>query len=358
MTSQPLRSDWRAIRVHPHASMLQTMAVLSDGRLGIALVVDEQDRLIGTVTDGDMRRAILGRMSLDTPVSEVMEREFTTVAADITAQDALSLMHEKAIRQLPVCNTESKVVGIYVLEDLIEPVTRPNWAIIMAGGEGRRLWPLTEFVPKPMLPVGSQPVLEHVLAQLLRHGFRRVFISINYLGEQIVRHFGDGMRFGCSIEYLREDQPRGTGGSLSMLPGTPEHPVLVTNGDLLTNANLSELMAHHEAGGASATLCVHELTYQVPYGIVQCEGDEVMAIDEKPTQTELVNAGIYVLDPGLLTYVPSDGGDYPLPELIQEARTRGLKVGAYPIKDEWMDLGHLEEYDRMREGQNQQHDGE
>ena len=349
MTTQRMRADWRAVRVHPQASMLQTMAVLSDGRLGLALVVDETDRLVGTVTDGDVRRAILDRMGLDTPVSAVMERRFTSVAADVRANDALNLMHDKAIRQLPVCDARGLVVGIYVMEDLIEPVTRPNWVVMMAGGQGRRLWPLTDFVPKPMLPVGSQPMLEHILAQVVRHGFRRIFVSINHLGEQIERHFGDGQTFGCSIEYLREDRPLGTGGSLSLLPGPPEHPVLVTNGDLLTSVDLSELMDYHESGGAAATLCVRQLTYQVPYGIVKCDGDEVTAVDEKPAHTELVNAGIYVFEPSLLAYVPSDGSDYPLPALIAEAHSRGLKVRRFAIKEEWMDVGHLDEYERVRE---------
>lgn len=349
MTSQRIRTDWRSIRVHPQASMLQTMAVISDGRLGIALVVDKNDRLLGTVTDGDMRRAILRQVGLDAPVSSVMERRFTAVTPEVEPQEVLRLMHTRSIKQVPVCDADRRVIGLYVMEDFIEPASRPNWAVIMAGGEGRRLWPLTAYVPKPMLPVGNRPILELIMAQLVSHGFRRVFISINYLGDQIVRYFGDGRRFGCSIEYLREEEPLGTGGALSLLPEKPEHPLLVTNGDLLTNVSLSELMNYHQAHGAAATICVRELTYRVPYGAVRCEGDEVVALEEKPAHRELINAGIYVLDPCLLTYVPV-GQPYPLPSLIEKARARGLGVKAYFVQEEWMDIGHLEDYEQVRGG--------
>ena len=349
MAGKRMRTDWRSIRVHPHASMLQTMAVVSDGRLGIVLVVDEDDRLQGTVTDGDMRRAILRQVGLDAPVSSVMERRFTAVTPDVEPQAVLMMMHTRSIKQVPVCDAEGRVVGLYVMEDFIEPTTRPNWAIIMAGGKGRRLWPLTAYVPKPMLPVGNRPILEVIVAQLVSHGFRRIFISINYMGDQIVKHFDDGRRFGCSIEYLREDEPLGTGGALSLLPERPEHPLLVTNGDLLTNIDLSELMDYHQAHGAVATLCAREFTYEVPYGVVRCEDDRVLALEEKPVYRQLINAGIYVLDPCLLDYVPT-GQFYPLTNLIEEACARGLDVKAFFIQEEWMDIGHLEDYEQARSG--------
>lgn len=348
MTSQRMRTDWRAVRVHPNASMLQTMAVISDGRLGIALVVDENDRLLGTVTDGDMRRAILRQAALDTPVSSIMERGFTAVGPDAGQGDLLKLMHARSIRQVPVRDAEGKVIGLYIREDLSEPITRPNWAVIMAGGEGRRLWPLTAYLPKPMLPVGGQPIVELILAQVVHHGFRRVFVSINHLADQIVSHLGDGRPFGCSIEYLREKEPLGTGGALTLLPEIPQHPILVTNGDLLTNMDLSELMEFHQSHEAAATLCVRELSYQIPYGVVTCDDDEVIALEEKPAHTQLVNAGIYVLDPVLLGYLPRSQQSYPLPTLIEEARNHGLGAKAYRVKDEWMDVGHLEEYEQVR----------
>ena len=329
--------------------MLQTMAVISDGRLGIALVVDKNDQLLGTVTDGDMRRAILNHVELDAPVSSVMTRRFTMITPEAQPHEALELMHSRSIKQVPVCTSDGRVTGLYVIEDFTEPMCRSNWAVIVAGGKGRRMWPLTAYVPKPMLPIGNRPILELIVLQLVRHGFLQVFISINHLGEQIMRHFGDGRHFGCSIEYLHEEQPLDTGGALSLLPAKPEHPVLVTNGDLLSNVDLSKLMDYHQAHEASATVCVQEVTYRVPYGVVRYEGDEVVAIEEKPTLKEHINAGIYVLDPHLLTLIPT-GQPYPLPCLIEDARNRGLGAKVYFIHEGWMDIGHLDDYQQVHGG--------
>ena len=340
-----MRTDWRAVRVHPNASMLQAMAVVSDGRIGIALVVDEDDRLLGTVTDGDMRRAILQQQALDATVNSIMEREFTSVTIDADSTTVLDLMRTRSIRQVPVCDTDGRVVGLYLLDDLGEPQARPNWAVIMAGGQGRRLWPLTAYVPKPMLPVGGIPMIELILAQLVHHGFRRVFVSINHLADSIVSHLGDGHAFGCSVEYLRETEPLGTGGSLKLLPEAPKQPILVTNGDLLTDVDLSELMGFHDAHEASATLCVRQYSYRIPYGVVTCDGDDVISIDEKPAHEQLINAGMYVLNPELLDLLPQAHQSYPLPRLIDEAHESGLGVKAFAVEGEWTDVGHLEDYD-------------
>jgi dTDP-glucose pyrophosphorylase/predicted transcriptional regulator len=342
-----MRKDWRSIRVHPQASIMQTMAVVSDGRLGIALVVDENDILLGTVTDGDMRRAILRQVGLDESVSSVMQRQFTAVGPEADARQTVRVMRERSVKQVPVCEDDGRVLGIYILDDLIEPVARPSWAVIMAGGQGKRLWPLTSYLPKPMLPVGTQPLLELILAQLQRHGFQRVFIAINYQGDQITRYFGNGQSFGCSIEYLCEEKPLGTGGPLSLLPERPEHPLLVTNGDLLTDVDLSDLMDFHQASRAAATLGTRELVYRLPYGVVHCEGNDVVSLAEKPTHRQLVNAGIYVFDPELLAYVPVNE-EYQLPSLVEEARNHGQKVKAYRIREQWLDVGQLEDYERVR----------
>ncbi len=352
MTSQIMRTDWRSISVRPKASTLQTMSVLSDGRLGIALVVDETDGLLGVVTDGDIRRAILKEVGLDAPISSLMESRFTAVAPETEPREVLKLMQTRSIRQVPVCNTEGRVMGLYVLEDLIEPpASRPNWVVIMAGGRGRRLRPLTDYIPKPMLPIDGRPLLEGVLDRVTSCGFRRVFISINYRGEDIVRHFSDGRRFGCSIEYIKEEQPLGTGGALSLLPETPSEPLLVTNADVLTDVDLAEVMDYHNSHSAAATLCVHEIRYRWPYGVVSCKGDEVVGLDEKPAHTETVNAGVYVLDPSLLGLVPQARGNYPITSLIQETQKRGLGVKAYMIKGKWMDVGRLEEYEYARQAE-------
>lgn len=349
MSQRRMRTDWRAVRVHPNASMLQTMTVISDARLGIALVVDGNDRLLGTVTDGDMRRAILRQAGLDSPVHSIMQSQFIFATPEMEERDILRLMRGHSIRQIPVCDGEKRVLGLHFLEEFLDPEARPNWAVIMAGGEGKRLWPLTAYVPKPMLPVGQRPILELILEHLVHHRFQHVFIAVNYMGDQIIRHFGDGERFGCSIRYLREAEPLGTGGALSLLPSRPEEPILVTNGDLLTDVDLSKLMEFHRSSGASATLCVRELTYRMPYGVVCCEGEDVKGLREKPAHREIINAGVYVLEPSLVARVPSDEA-YPITNLIEAACGEGRKVKAFIIQEAWKDIGSLDEYQQAVSG--------
>lgn len=349
MSTGRMRIDWRSVRVHPMASMLQTMTVVSDGRIGIALVVDEKDHLIGTVTDGDMRRAILRGLPVDSPVIQVMQRDCTYVLPDDSLVDVINTMHKLAIRQIPVQNKSGKVIGIYVLEDLTEPRTRPNWAVLLAGGEGKRLWPMTAYVPKPMLPIGGRPVLELALTQLYRHGVKRAFISVNHLGDQIINYFGDGNNIGCSIEYLREDHPLGTGGPLALLPEIPDHAMLVINGDLVTDIDVSKLLDYHDSHEGAATVCVRELTVELPYGVVSCRNDDVVALQEKPTHEAIINVGIYVLNPAVLKLLPQNPREFPITDLIDEVRIQGMGVKAYMMKDDWLDIGRLEDYQNAQQ---------
>lgn len=325
------------------------MEVIDRGVMEIALVIDEQERLLGTVTDGDIRRAILCGLALETPVSEVMNRHFTAVGAEVSPKEVLSLMVARSLKQIPVLAPEGRLLGLHVLPDLIGGVSeRSHWAVIMAGGEGRRLRPLTEAVPKPMLPVGNQSILERIITQLVAHGFRRIFLAINYLGFKIEEYCGDGRRFGCRIDYLRESRPLGTAGPLSLLPEHPEHAVLVANGDLVTELNFSALMDYHTQQKHAATLCVREFAYQVPYGVVQVNGQQVISIEEKPLRRFLINAGIYVIEPEALALVPQ-GAEFNMPDLLETLKARGEAVGAFPIREYWLDIGRLEDYQLANE---------
>jgi dTDP-glucose pyrophosphorylase len=319
------------------------MLAIDRGRLGIALVVDADGRLLGTVTDGDLRRAILRGVALDAAIDRVMNRDFTAVGRDATVSSVLELMRVRSIRQIPVLDAGGCMIALYFLPDLVEPSTRPNWAVIMAGGEGRRLRPLTEETPKPMLPVGERPLLENTVALLVSHGFRHLFISIHHLGDQIQTHFGDGEKFGCHIAYLRERKPLGTAGALSLLPERPRDPLLVVNGDLLTDVNLSALMDYHVETGCAATQCVREYVFQIPFGVVRCEEGQVIGVEEKPLQRLLINAGIYVLSPALLKLVPVDH-EISMPDLLAQARREGYRVAAFPIRERWIDIGRPEDY--------------
>ncbi len=324
---------------------------LEKSALEIVLVVDEREKLIGVLTDGDIRRALLSGSTLDSAIQGTMQREFTFVGPGMGRAEVLDLMRARSISQIPILDAEGRLIGLHAMHEILGAVERPNWAVVMAGGRGERLRPLTDDLPKPMVKVAGRPILERIVLHLVGFGIRRVFLSVNYKGEVIERHFGDGASLGCRIEYLREGKPLGTGGALSLLPELPADPLLVLNGDLLTHVNIEGLLAFHDRGGFAATVAVHEYVHTVPYGVVERNGDRITGMREKPSQTWLANAGIYVLKPGLVERVPRDKS-FPLPALLDECLDRGEAVGAFPVEEEWIDVGHPRELLRARGEEN------
>jgi NDP-sugar pyrophosphorylase family protein len=266
---------------------------------------------------------------------------------DATNAAILDLMRVRSIKQIPVVGRDGTLCGLHYLPDFSQASHRRNWAVIMAGGEGRRLRPLTERVPKAMLPIGEQPILKTIVDLLVRHRFREIFISVNYLRQQIEEYFGDGQAIGCQITYLRETKPLGTAGALSLLPARPTDPVLVMNGDLVTDLDISALMDYHAEAACLGTQCVFEYVLQVPFGVVRCEDDQVVDHEEKPAVRQLVNAGIYVISPSLLDLVPNDHAS-TMPDLLVEARRHGYPVAAFPIRERWTDIGQLKDYEQAR----------
>ena len=323
------------------------MEAIQRGACWIALVVDKDKRLLGLITDGDVRRAILAGASLDDPVGPHMQTNFTAVAPAMGRSEVLDLMRARTFNQIPIVDEAGKLVGLHLLREIIGAVERPNWAVIMAGGRGEQLRPLTDNVPKPMIKVAGRPILERIVLHLVGFGIRRIFLSINYLSELIEQHFGDGSRFGCRIEYLRESRPLGTGGALSLLSEKPEDPLLVLNGDLLTEFDVGSMIAFHSGGRYAATMGVHDYVQSVPFGVLDIAEGRVLGIREKPTMTYPTNAGIYVLNPALLERVPRDTM-YTIPALVEDCLARGESVGAFPIEDDWLDVGHPQELQRAR----------
>ncbi|MBI5445147.1 MAG: nucleotidyltransferase family protein [Deltaproteobacteria bacterium] len=329
------------------ASLLETMEAIDGGACEIALVVDEEGRLLGTVTDGDIRRALLGGRGLSSPVNPVMNRRFTAVGRSAPRTEVLDLMRARTLGQVPIVDEDGRLVGLHLLREILGATPRPNWAIVMAGGRGERLRPLTDSLPKPMVPVAGRPILERIVLHLVGSGIRRVFLAVNYMAEVIEQHFRDGAAFGCEIEYLREDRPLGTGGALTLLPKSPDHPVLALNGDLLTQFDVGALLAWHETHAATATVAVREYRQSIPFGVVDLDGGHVVRLREKPTHAFKINAGIYVLSPGLISRVPS-GVEYPMPALLEECLARGERVAAYGLEDEWLDVGNRATLQRAR----------
>jgi NDP-sugar pyrophosphorylase family protein len=270
-----------------------------------------------------------------------MSCNFRALPSSATEEEVLALMRRETLHQVPVLDDEGRVVRLFLLEELITPKQRPNPVVIMAGGEGRRLHPLTQVCPKPMLRVGGKPLLEIILEQCIDAGFQHFYLSVNYLKNQIKDHFGDGARWNVRIDYLEETQPLGTGGALSLLPRRPTVPLLVLNGDVLTRVGYGRLLQFHHQHQAAATLCVREYTTQIPFGVVRMDDLHVLSLEEKPLITHYVNAGIYVLDPDLLDLVPQDRF-IDMPEVLGKAMQHQHRVSAFPIHEYWLDIGQPE----------------
>jgi|RhiMetdeSRZDD1v2_1073273.scaffolds.fasta_scaffold188127_2 dTDP-glucose pyrophosphorylase len=344
------RTDWSRLRVGPDATVRETLAVIDRGKAGIALVTDPHDRLLGTVTDGDVRRGILANRSLDGPVSTVMFTRFVGLPAGATDAEALDVMQAHQVRQVPLLESDGRVVGIVCLDELLPAANaRPNWVVVMAGGEGRRLRPLTDDRPKPMLLVGDQPLLEITVRRLASQGLRRIFLAVHYQRDKIEDHFGDGTALGCQIEYIREPVPLDTGGALGLLPEMPSHPLLVVNGDVVTDVDFAALLDHHRQHGGAATVSVRPFSQQIPYGVVRCVGERIEGIEEKPVQHSFINAGIYVIEPRLVALVPP-GERYALTQLVEDALAAGEKVVPFVIHERWVDIGQPHDYQSVRDG--------
>ena len=341
--------DLDSLIVTPAHSLLETLKVIDTSGLEVALLCDQAGKLIGVATDGDCRRAIIAGKALSTPIAEIANPRFSAVGPEINRSDAVQLMLERGFNCLPVIDAAGKLVDLHTLRNAMLGNRSASWAVIIAGGKGERLGELTTAIPKPMLPIGDRPILERIVQHLVAHGIRRIYLSVNYLGTMIQDHFGDGSRFTCAIEYLWEKEPLGTGGALALLPEAPTAPLVVMNGDLLTNINTSRMLAFHRAGSFAATVALREHVVKVPFGVAEVEGARVARLVEKPTLNYRINAGIYVLQPELLAEIPR-GRMFPITELLDGCLKRKRTVGAYHMQETWNDIGLPEEYSALHRG--------
>jgi dTDP-glucose pyrophosphorylase len=323
------------------------IAFLDRSGFQIALLVDAQERLIGTITDGDIRRGLLRGLGLEAPASEVAQTSPLVVPPDLDVAAVLQIMRANKILQLPIVTDERQVVGLQVWDALGNVQDRPNWMIIMAGGKGTRLLPLTEECPKPMLDVGGKPMLEHIVARARDEGIRRFVFAVGYLGHVIEDHFGNGEAIGVQIEYLRERQPLGTGGALSLLSVVPDEPFLVTNGDVLTHVRYVDLLDYHLSHRAIATMAVRPYEWQHPFGIVHLDGITISGFEEKPVLRTQVNAGIYALDPAALDCLEANQ-PCDMPSLFDRLRANGHHTIVYPMHEPWMDVGRHDDLQSAR----------
>lgn len=335
---------WQDILVPSNHSLLETMQIIDCTSLQFAIVVDEENRLIGTVTDGDVRRGILRGESLESPIIHIMNPH-PIIATD---QDAKShchmLMRTKKLKQLPIVNNRKQVVDVLFKDHIVTPIN-DNTVILMAGGLGTRLRPLTDQLPKPMLKVGGKPILETIIKGFKKCGYKNFILSVNYKKEMIQNYFQDGGAFGVNITYIEEDKRMGTAGALSLLSERPTKPIFVMNGDILTQVNFEQLMEFHLEHQAVATMCVREYEYQIPFGVIETNGASLVSIKEKPVHKSFVNAGIYVLNPEVFDYIPQDVF-YDMPSLFETVMGQGNVTAAFPIREYWLDIGRMDDFEK------------
>lgn len=336
---------WKEVVVSQDTPFGETIRRIDASGMQIALVVDADNRLVGVVTDGDIRRAMLDGHGIDFATEGVMNRHPLALPVGTTQEDVLNYMRRHTIHHVPLVDADGILCGVYFIDELIGVVKHPNVVVLMAGGLGSRLRPLTDACPKPLLPVGGKPILERILERFVEQGFEHFYISVNYRAEMIQDHFGSGDRWGVRIDYLRENERLGTAGALALLPVRPEHPLLVMNGDLLTEVDFVSLLREHERQQVDATMAVREFEMQIPYGVVNVIDGYIESLQEKPAHKFLVNAGIYVLEPTVLEKIPS--GFVDMPTLFDGLRKEG-RTWAYPLREYWVDIGRLEDLEAVQ----------
>jgi dTDP-glucose pyrophosphorylase/CBS domain-containing protein len=314
----------------------------------IALVVDGRRRLLGTVTDGDIRRAILAEKGIDRPVSDIMFRTPIILRVGEPVEGAETRARGRQIRKIPILDAAGSVVSVHTVEQRGAKSAADNIVVIMAGGLGKRLRPLTEDTPKPLLPVGEKPLLETIVEQIVVQGFRHIYFAVHYKADMVEAHFGDGAKWNATFRYLNELDPLGTAGALSLLPERPTQPILVMNADLLTKVDLKLLLDYHLENRAMATMGVRAYDFEIPYGVVSTEGYRITAINEKPIQQIFVNAGVYAFDPSVLDCIRPDQR-LDMPDLFTDLIAQGIATAAFPIREYWIDVGRLEDLRRAND---------
>lgn len=329
---------WHKALLPADATLGQTIKNLNDVGIKLALCVRGDNRLVGSVSDGDLRRGLLRGLNMDDPVHEIINSNPLVVPEGTERETVRALMRANKVQQVPVIDTEGRVVGLHLWDEIDAAPAHEHVMVIMAGGKGSRLRPYTEDCPKPMLPVAGKPMLEHIVERARAQGFNRFVLSLNYLGHIIRDHFGDGSAFDVQISYVDEVEPLGTAGALSLLDVRPDHPFVVTNGDVLTDIDYRELLVFRERYEAEAVMAVRLYEWSNPYGVVEMEGVDITGFAEKPVSRSYINAGIYALAPQVLDHLPKDR-HCDMPTLFDRLRNSGRRSVAFPMHEPWLDVG-------------------
>ena len=338
-------NDWRDTWITIDTSIRDAVIQIDKTCFNVCLVVDCSEKLIATVTDGDVRRGIIKGITLDQPVSYIIKQNPTFVTAGTPREKIFKLMRSSTLRHIPVVDDQGKLVGLETLASFVQYPKKSNRVVLMAGGLGKRLRPLTNDVPKPMLPIGDKPILEIILEQFIEYGFEEFFLSVNYKAAKIEEHFSDGQKWGVNIGYIHEKDRLGTAGALSKLPKNNELPIIVMNGDLLTSINFSQLLDYHIEHKSAATMGVREYDFKVPYGVVDIHNNMIQHIKEKPIHRFFVNAGVYVFNPDVLQFIPKDAY-FDMNDFFNKLVSVEKRTVAFPVREYWLDIGQIDDYNR------------
>lgn len=332
------------IKISYDIKIKKAMEIISNGALKIAVVTDKNGKLLGTLTDGDIRRGFLKGLNLNNSIKSIYQKKPTIVKKSDSKKKILNIALSKKISQIPVIDENGIVIGLEVLEDLIEPSSKSNLVVIMAGGMGMRLRPLTKHTPKPMLKIGDKPILQILIEKFKESGFKNFLLCINYKSEIIKNFFKNGKKFGVNINYVHENKRLGTAGALSLIKKKPKIPFFVINGDLLINLNFQNVLDFHIENKSFATMCVNEYSFNSPYGEVSLNNENILSIKEKPKHKFFANAGIYVLDPLCLDLVPKKY--FNMTSLFEELIKNKYKSISFPLGEYWLDIGRYNDFEK------------
>lgn len=329
---------WRNTILSASATMQDVITNMNMSSLKIVLIANKKGQLEGTVSDGDIRRGLLKGLTLTSPIESVIHRNALVVPPTLGRDMVLQLMNANKIQQIPIVDDQQRVLGLHVWDEITATPECPNRMVIMAGGKGMRLRPFTENCPKPLLMVAGKPILEHIIERAKLEGFIDFVLAINYLGHMVEAYFGNGDKLGVKIDYLREAVPLGTAGALNMLNPRPQNPIVVINGDVVTDIRYNDLLDFHNRQKAAATMAVRSHEWQHPFGVVQIRGVNIVGFEEKPIARSYINAGVYVLSPNALNEL-EEGAPCDMPNLFERLQARGLRTVAYPMHEPWLDVG-------------------
>jgi len=341
------REFWQDAVTQQEATIEEAIERLDQAALQIVLVLSPEGKLIGTITDGDIRRGLLRGLDLGSSIDSIIHRDAFVVPPEMEREMVLQIMQANKLHQLPVVDEKRRVIGLHTWDELSGCPERDNVMVVMAGGLGTRLRPHTEKCPKPLLMVAGKPIMEHIIVQAKNDGFNRFIVSTHYLSHMIKDYFGDGDKWGVSIEYINEEEPLGTAGALSYIKSHVDKSFVVTNGDVLTDIRYSELLGFHARHDAEATMAIRLHEWRHPFGVVEIDGVEIIGFEEKPIARTHVNAGVYVLNSTVLELLP-EGQHCDMPSLFQAVKQQGWRTIAYPMHEPWLDVGRPDDLEKAR----------